>query len=172
MMPRPRSREQPRSWVVHPRATMRGSSWAISATHEHPSKHSRDPRRRGEAATGEDVLAAARQLRPAVVLMDVRMPGMDGITATGRLFTGADWPVKVIVVTTFDLDEYVCQTARNGRATHRMDTHRAERPPSGRRAAHRRRATHPACRRAGRSQSVADVPRRLWDHAGPRVFAA
>jgi DNA-binding NarL/FixJ family response regulator len=68
----------------------------------------------GEAGTGEDVLDATRRLRPDVVLMDIRMPGMDGITATSRLFAAADWPVKVIVVTTFDLDEYVFQALRLG----------------------------------------------------------
>jgi DNA-binding NarL/FixJ family response regulator len=61
----------------------------------------------GEASTGDEALIAARSLRPDIVVMDVRMPGMDGITATGKLLASADWPVKVIVVTTFDLDEYV-----------------------------------------------------------------
>jgi DNA-binding NarL/FixJ family response regulator len=61
----------------------------------------------GEAGTGEEALIAARRLRPDIVVMDVRMPGTDGITATGKLLSSADWPVKVIVVTTFDLDEYV-----------------------------------------------------------------
>jgi len=61
----------------------------------------------GEAGTGDEALIAARRLRPDVVVMDVRMPGTDGITATGKLLASADWPVKVIVVTTFDLDEYV-----------------------------------------------------------------
>ncbi len=68
----------------------------------------------GEGGTGEEALAAARRLRPDVVIMDVRMPGMDGITATGRLLAMADWPVKVIVVTTFDLDEYVFAALRLG----------------------------------------------------------
>ena len=67
-----------------------------------------------EAGTGEEALAAARRLRPDVVIMDVRMPGMDGITATGRLLATADWPVRVIMMTTFDLDEYVFDALRLG----------------------------------------------------------
>jgi DNA-binding NarL/FixJ family response regulator len=68
----------------------------------------------GEAATGEEALAAAHRLRPDIVVMDVRMPGMDGITATRRLLSAADWTVHVIVLTTFDLDEYVFDAMRYG----------------------------------------------------------
>ncbi len=67
-----------------------------------------------EAGTGQEALAAARSLRPDVVIMDVRMPGMDGLSATGQLLATADWPVKVIMVTTFDLDEYVFDAIRIG----------------------------------------------------------
>jgi DNA-binding NarL/FixJ family response regulator len=67
-----------------------------------------------EADTGEETLAAARSLRPDVVVMDVRMPVMDGITATGRLLATADWPVKVLMMTTFGLDEYVFDALRLG----------------------------------------------------------
>ena len=60
----------------------------------------------GEAEDGEDAVAAARRLRPDVVLMDIRMPVLDGIEATRQLGEdGAEAP-KVIVLTTFDLDEY------------------------------------------------------------------
>ncbi len=67
-----------------------------------------------EAGTGEEALATAHRTRPDVVVMDVRMPGMDGITATGRLVATASWPVKIIVVTTFDLDRYVFDALRLG----------------------------------------------------------
>jgi DNA-binding NarL/FixJ family response regulator len=69
----------------------------------------------GEAADGVEAVAAARRLRPDVVLMDIRMPVMDGVEAT-RLIAGADVaePQKVIILTTFDLDEYVFDALRAG----------------------------------------------------------
>ena len=71
----------------------------------------------GEAADGVEAVALARRLRPDVALFDIRMPRMDGLEAL-RLLAGpgvAD-PIKVVVVTTFDLDEYVHQALRNGAA--------------------------------------------------------
>jgi DNA-binding NarL/FixJ family response regulator len=69
----------------------------------------------GEAADGADAVTEARRARPDVVLMDVRMPRVNGITATARL-AGPDVadPVAVLVVTTFDLDEYVFSALRSG----------------------------------------------------------
>jgi DNA-binding NarL/FixJ family response regulator len=67
-----------------------------------------------EAGTGQEALDTARSLRPDVVIMDVRMPGMDGITAIRHLLATSAWPVKVIVVTTFDLDQYVFDALRLG----------------------------------------------------------
>ncbi|MFI9511140.1 response regulator [Nocardia sp. NPDC052566] len=66
----------------------------------------------GEAADGDIAIAQAKALRPDVVLMDVRMPGVDGITATGRIT--ADGLARVLILTTFDLDEYVFRTLRAG----------------------------------------------------------
>ncbi len=69
----------------------------------------------GEAATGTEAVAVARRLRPDVVLMDVRMPDMDGLEATRRLAgPGVADPVAVLVLTTFDLDDYVYEALRAG----------------------------------------------------------
>jgi len=69
----------------------------------------------GEAADGLDAVDAARRLRPDVVLMDIRMPRLDGLEATRRLARpGAADPVRVLILTTFDLDEYVFEALRAG----------------------------------------------------------
>ena len=62
----------------------------------------------GEAADGRAAVALARELRPDVCLFDIRMPAMDGIEATRQLAgPGVDHPLAIVVITTFDLDEYV-----------------------------------------------------------------
>ncbi|WIX89579.1 response regulator transcription factor [Amycolatopsis sp. DG1A-15b] len=61
----------------------------------------------GEAADGAEVPGLVARLRPDVVLMDVRMPAVDGIRATTHLMSAVDDPPKVIVVTTFENDDYV-----------------------------------------------------------------
>ncbi|HET6532597.1 MAG TPA: response regulator transcription factor [Actinoplanes sp.] len=71
----------------------------------------------GEAADGVEAVALARRLRPDVALFDIRMPKMDGLEALRLLAgPGVAEPVKVVVVTTFDLDEYVHTALRNGAA--------------------------------------------------------
>jgi DNA-binding NarL/FixJ family response regulator len=67
----------------------------------------------GEAADGEQAVAAVRRFDPDVVLMDIRMPVLDGIAATRRLLAGGSG-ARVLVLTTFDLDEYVFQALRAG----------------------------------------------------------
>ncbi|HYY34556.1 MAG TPA: response regulator transcription factor [Gaiellaceae bacterium] len=67
----------------------------------------------GEAADGREAVDEARRLRPDVVLMDVRMPEVDGIEATRRLLGDAA-DTKVVMLTTFDMDEYVYDALRAG----------------------------------------------------------
>ncbi|MEU3451137.1 response regulator transcription factor [Streptomyces thermolilacinus] len=67
----------------------------------------------GEAVNGREAIAQVAALRPDVVLMDIRMPEMNGIDAT-REIVAADGDAKVLVLTTFDLDEYVYQALRAG----------------------------------------------------------
>ncbi|MER5363163.1 response regulator transcription factor [Streptomyces sp. NPDC002785] len=61
----------------------------------------------GEAATGAEAVSVVRELRPDVVLMDVRMPEIDGIRATEQILGSLDAPPRIVVVTTFENDSYV-----------------------------------------------------------------
>ncbi|MFF6814767.1 response regulator [Streptomyces sp. NPDC012403] len=70
----------------------------------------------GEAATGAEAVAVVRELRPDVVLMDVRMPETDGIRATEQILAGLDEPPRIVVVTTFENDSYVYDALRAGAA--------------------------------------------------------
>ena len=69
----------------------------------------------GEAADGDAAVTLAAELRPDVVLMDIRMPGLDGLAATRRIVEDERLrDVKVVILTTFDLDEYVFEAIRAG----------------------------------------------------------
>jgi DNA-binding NarL/FixJ family response regulator len=68
----------------------------------------------GEAGDGREAVARVRELKPEVVLMDVRMPNVDGIEATRRIVDASGDGPRVLVLTTFDLDEYVYEALRAG----------------------------------------------------------
>ncbi|MFF1736310.1 response regulator [Streptomyces sp. NPDC058247] len=70
----------------------------------------------GEAATGAEAVSVVRELAPDVVLMDVRMPGVDGIRATERILGSMAGPPRIVVVTTFENDAYVYEALRAGAA--------------------------------------------------------
>jgi DNA-binding NarL/FixJ family response regulator len=67
-----------------------------------------------EAGTGLEAIDAARRHRPDVILMDIRMPELDGLEAASRILAEADWDVRVLILTTFDPDEYVYRALRAG----------------------------------------------------------
>jgi DNA-binding NarL/FixJ family response regulator len=68
----------------------------------------------GEAGTGAQAVQLARQSRPDVVMMDIRMPSMDGIEATGIITAGDEAAARVLILTTFDDDDYVYAALRAG----------------------------------------------------------
>jgi DNA-binding NarL/FixJ family response regulator len=68
----------------------------------------------GEAADGTAAIEEAFTLRPDVIVMDIRMPRLDGIEATRRILAQGTLPPKILVLTTFDLDEYVWEALRAG----------------------------------------------------------
>ncbi|MER6998416.1 response regulator transcription factor [Streptomyces sp. NPDC000410] len=70
----------------------------------------------GEASTGAEAVSVVRELRPDVVLMDVRMPEIDGIRATEQILSTLESPPRIVVVTTFENDAYVYDALRAGAA--------------------------------------------------------
>src|SRR5437762_732774 len=68
----------------------------------------------GEAADGQEAVARTRELEPDVVLMDVQMPNVDGVEATRRITADAGCRAKVIMLTTFDMDDYIYDALRAG----------------------------------------------------------
>ncbi|MFT4157607.1 MAG: response regulator transcription factor [Microbacterium sp.] len=113
----------------------------------------------GEAADGRAAIAQAAALRPDVVLMDIRMPGLDGIAATEAIIR--DQPdTRVLVLTTFDLDEYAFGAIRAGASGFLLkDAHRQE-MISAVRAVHR-----------GDAALSPRITRMLLDHVSPHVQA-
>lgn len=68
----------------------------------------------GEAGDGRQAVEVTRQSKPDIVLMDIRMPVLDGLEATRRIASGSDTAPRVLILTTFDLDEYVYEALRSG----------------------------------------------------------
>ncbi|WP_067793430.1 response regulator transcription factor [Actinomadura formosensis] len=93
--------------VVDDQALVRGGFAMILRVHD-------DIEVVAEAGTGLEAIEAARRHRPDVMLMDIRMPDMDGLEATSRILAESDWDVRVLILTTFDPDEYVYKALRTG----------------------------------------------------------
>lgn len=113
----------------------------------------------GEAGDGEEAIARARELRPDVVLMDVRMPGLDGIAATEAIVASIP-DTRVLVLTTFDLDEYAFGAIRAGASGFLLKDAQRHEMTSAVRAVHR-----------GDAALSPRVTRRLLEHLGPRLPA-
>jgi DNA-binding NarL/FixJ family response regulator len=93
--------------VVDDQALVRGGFSMILRIHD-------DIEIVAEAGTGVEAIEVARRHRPDVILMDIRMPDMDGLEATSKILAESDWNVRVLILTTFDPDEYVYKALRAG----------------------------------------------------------
>ena len=113
----------------------------------------------GTAGNGEEAVALARALVPDVVLMDVRMPRMDGLEATRRIVTLPE-PPRVVVLTTFDLDEYVVTAIAAGASGFLLKDAPPEEMLTAVRTVH-----------AGDAVIAASSTRRLLQHVGPMLRA-
>lgn len=80
----------------------------------------------GEADNGEEAIRLSLDLRPDIVLMDIRMPGTDGLEATRRIVDGGEEPARVIILTTFELNDYVFEAVRAGASGFLLKRTRAE----------------------------------------------
>jgi DNA-binding NarL/FixJ family response regulator len=113
----------------------------------------------GEAENGREAVELARRLNPDVILMDVRMPDVDGVEATRRL-TALGSPARVLILTTFDLDEYVYEALRAGASGFLLkDVQPAQLVDAVRVVA------------AGEALLAPTVTRRLLDHFGAQLGA-
>ena len=111
----------------------------------------------GEAGTGVEAVAAADQVHPDVVLMDIRMPVLDGVEATRRI-TASDSSAKVLVLTTFDLDEYVFAALQAGASGFLLKDAGPTELLAALRAVH-----------DGEAVMAPSATRRLLDHVVPRL---
>ncbi len=114
----------------------------------------------GEAGDGDAAIGRARELRPDVVLMDIRMPGLDGIAATEAIVSSMP-DTRVLVLTTFDLDEYAFGTIRAGASGFLLKDAQRHEMTSAVRSVHR-----------GDAALSPRITRRLLEHLGPRLPAA
>ena len=111
----------------------------------------------GEAADGQAAIDQARRMNPDVILMDVRMPILDGVEAT-RILTAEAPAIKILILTTFDLDEYVVEALRAGASGFLLKDVRPDELVQGIRIVAR-----------GDALLAPSVTRRLLEHLGPAL---